>query len=199
MVRCDSESRKILLILATIIGTTAAAVFLHISPLFANLTVGFVYRNIPKRRLNVSDKIDILTVPLFATFFILAGTKIDISNLFNPGFLVIAFAYTLMRIIGKVGGAHFGAKFSSAPKHVEDYIGFGLIPQIGITIDLAFIIQKDFIYIPGNVANISMLILNVILFTSIFTEIFGSLATEYALIRSDEMKTKIGWSFLEGE
>jgi len=199
MVRCDSESRKILLILATIIGTTAAAVFLHISPLFANLTVGFVYRNIPKRRLNVSDKIDILTVPLFATFFILAGTKIDISNLFNPGFLVIAFAYTLMRIIGKVGGAHFGAKFSSAPKHVEDYIGFGLIPQIGITIDLAFIIQKDFIHIPGNVANISMLILNVILFTSIFTEIFGSLATEYALIRSDEMKTKIGWSFLEGE
>jgi hypothetical protein len=35
-----------------------------------------------------------------------------------------------------------------------------------------------------------MLILNVILFTSIFTEIFGSLATEYALIKSDEMKTK---------
>ena len=186
---CQSESRKILLILATIIGTSASAVFLHISPLFANLTLGFVYRNIPKKRLNISDKIDVLTVPLFATFFILAGTKIDISNLFNKSFLIIAVAYTLMRILGKVGGAHLGAKLSSAPKHVEDYIGFGLIPQIGITIDLAFIIQKDFIHIEGNVANISMLILNVILFTSIFTEIFGSLATEYALIKSDEMKS----------
>ena len=186
---CQSESRKILLILATIIGTSGSAVFLHISPLFANLTLGFVYRNIPKRRLNISDKIDVLTVPLFATFFILAGTKIDISNLFNKSFLIIAAAYTLMRILGKVGGAHLGAKLSSAPKHVEDYIGFGLIPQIGITIDLAFIIQKDFIHIEGNVANISMLILNVILFTSIFTEIFGSLATEYALIKSDEMKS----------
>jgi Kef-type K+ transport system membrane component KefB len=179
-----------LLILATIIGTSAAAVFLHISPLFANLTLGFVYRNIPKRRLDVSDKIDILTVPLLATFFILAGTKLDISNLFDTSFLIIAFAYTAMRMLGKVGGAHFGAKLSSAPKHVEDYIGFGLIPQIGITIDLAFIIQKDFVQIGGNVASISMLILNVILFTSIFTEIFGSLATEYALIKSDEIKTK---------
>lgn len=189
MVNCDSENRKILLIIATIIGTTAAAVFFHISPLFANLTVGFVYRNVPKRRLNVSDKIDILTVPLLATFFILAGTKIDISNLFNKSFLIIAFAYTFMRALGKIGGSHLGAKLSSAPKHVEDYIGFGLIPQIGITIDLAFIIQKDFIHIQGDVANISMLILNIILFTSIFTEIFGSLATEYALIKSDEMKT----------
>lgn len=162
MIKCSSESRKILLILATIIGTSAAAVFLHISPLFANLTLGFVYRNIPKRRLDVSDKIDVLTVPLLATFFILAGTKLDISNLFNTSFLIVAFAYTAMRMIGKVGGAHLGAKLSSAPKHVEDYIGFGLIPQIGITIDLAFIIQKDFVHIGGNVASISMLILNVI-------------------------------------
>jgi Kef-type K+ transport system membrane component KefB len=190
MIKCSSESRKILLILATIIGTSAAAIFFHISPLFANLTLGFVYRNVPKRRLDVSDKIDVLTVPLLATFFILAGTKIDISNLFDTSFLIIAFSYTLMRVIGKVGGAHVGAKLSSAPKHVENYIGFGLIPQIGITIDLAFIIQKDFVHIGGNVSNISMLILNVILFTSIFTEIFGSLATEYALIKSDEMKTK---------
>lgn len=186
---CQSENRKILLILATIIGASGLAVFLDISPLFANLTVGFVYRNIPKKRLNISDKIDILTVPLLATFFILAGTKIDIGNLFNKSFLIIAAAYTLMRILGKVGGAHLGAKLSSAPEHVEEYIGLGLIPQIGITIDLAFIIQKDFIHIEGNVANISMLILNVILFTSIFTEIFGSLATEYALIKSDEMKS----------
>ncbi|CCU80997.1 Na(+)/H(+) antiporter [Halanaerobium saccharolyticum subsp. saccharolyticum DSM 6643] len=190
MIKCSSESRKILLILATIIGTSAAAVFFHISPLFANLTLGFVYRNVPKSRLDVSDKIDVLTVPLLATFFILAGTKLDISNLFDQTFLIVAFAYTFMRMLGKVGGAHLGAKLSSAPKHVEDYIGFGLIPQIGITIDLAFIIQKDFVHIGGNVSNISMLILNVILFTSIFTEIFGSLATEYALIKSDEMKTK---------
>jgi Kef-type K+ transport system membrane component KefB len=196
MVNCDSENRKILLILATIIGTTAAAVFLDISPLFANLTVGFIYRNVPKIRLNVSEKIDILTVPLFATFFILAGTKINISNLFNKSFLIIAFAYTFMRALGKVGGAHFGAKLSSAPKHVEDYIGFGLIPQIGITIDLAFIIQKDFIHLAGDVSNISMLILNIILFTSFFTEIFGSLATEYALIKSNETKTKVRWKFL---
>lgn len=190
MANCKSEDRKVLLILATVFGTSALAVFLHISPLFANLTVGFVYRNFTKRRLNISDKIDILTVPLFAAFFILAGTKIQISNLFNWNFLLIAFAYSLTRIIGKVGGARIGAKLSSAPKHVVDYLGFGLTPQIGIAIDLAFIIQKDFIHLPGNISNISMLILNIILFTSFFTEIFGPLATEYGLIKSKEMKKR---------
>lgn len=188
MGHCGSESRKVLLILATIFGTSALAVFLHISPLFANLTVGFVYRNFAKRRLNISDKIDILTVPLFAIFFILAGTKIQLNNLFNQGFLLIALTYTIMRVIGKVGGAHLGAKLSSAPKHVEDYIGFGLTPQIGIAIDLAFIIQEDFVHLPGDIPNISMLILNIILFTSFFTEIFGPLATEYGLMKSGEIK-----------
>lgn len=190
MSRCGSESRKVLLILATIFGTTALAVFLHISPLFASMTVGFVYRNFAKRRLDISDKIDIITVPLFAAFFILAGTKIQITNLFNHSFLVIALTYTIMRFVGKYSGAHFGAKLSSAPKHVEDYIGFGLTPQIGIAIDLAFIIQKDFIHLPGDVANMSMLILNIILFTSFFTEIFGPLATEYGLMKSGEIKKK---------
>jgi hypothetical protein len=69
-------------------------------------------------------------------------------------------------------------------------LGFGLTPQIGIAIDLAFIIQKDFIHLPGNISNISMLILNIILFTSFFTEIFGPLATEYGLIKSKEMKKR---------
>jgi hypothetical protein len=35
-----------------------------------------------------------------------------------------------------------------------------------------------------------MLILNIILFTSFFTEIFGPLATEYGLMKSGEIKKK---------
>ncbi|RCW41157.1 cation:proton antiporter [Halanaerobium sp. MA284_MarDTE_T2] len=188
MANCASESRKVLLILATIFGSSALAVFLHISPLITNISVGFAYRNFAVKRLEISEKIDILTVPLFAAFFILAGTKIQISNLLNLKFLIIAVIYTAARITGKLGGSYLGAKVSSAPPEVQKYLGFGLLPQIGVAIDLAFIIQRDFIHLPGEASQVSMLILNIILFTSFITEIIGPLTTEYGLIKAGEIK-----------
>jgi len=188
MAVCHSESRKVLLILATVFGVSALTIYLDISPLIANLFVGFAYRNFAKKRLDIADKIDILTVPLFAAFFILAGTKIQITNLANGSFLLIAIVYTVMRIAGKMGGANLGAKLSNASPEVSSYIGYGLLPQIGVAIDLAFIIQRDFIHLPGDAANISILILNIILFTSFITETLGPLATEFALIKSGEIK-----------
>lgn len=188
MANCASESRKVLLILATIFGSSALAVFLHISPLITNIAVGFAYRNFAVKRLEIAEKIDILTVPLFAAFFILAGTKIQISNLLNLKFLIIAVIYTVARITGKLGGSYLGAKISSAPSEVQKYLGFGLLPQIGVAIDLAFIIQRDFIHLPGEASHVSMLVLNIILFTSFITEIIGPLTTEYGLIKAGEIK-----------
>jgi len=188
MASCTSESRKVLLILATIFGSSALAIFLHISPLITNIAVGFAYRNFAVKRLEIAEKIDILTVPLFAAFFILAGTKIQISSLLNLKFLIIAVIYTVARITGKLGGSYLGAKISSAPSEVQKYLGFGLLPQIGVAIDLAFIIQRDFIHLPGEASHVSMLILNIILFTSFITEIIGPLTTEYGLIKAGEIK-----------
>ncbi|MDI3547502.1 MAG: hypothetical protein PWR10_1154 [Halanaerobiales bacterium] len=187
-----TKSRKVLLILATVFGVSALAISLGLSHLIANLSVGFAYRNFAKKHLEIADRIDTLTIPLFAIYFILAGTKIDIYKITSGGFLLIALIYTLARITGKVGGASIGAKLSRAPDKVQKFLGFGLLPQIGVAIDLAYIVQHNFIRLSSEASEISLLIFNIILFTTVITEIIGPLLTEYALIRSGEIRSGEG-------
>ncbi len=187
MANYTAKYDKVLLILATVFGISALSLYLGLSPLIANLAVGFAYRNFAKKRLDISSQIETITIPLYAIFFILAGTRLQITNLADNSFLIIALIYTLSRIIGKVGGASLGARLSNAPPNVCKYIGFGLLPQIGVDIDLAYILQRDFVHLSGEAACLSELVFNIILFTTMITEIFGPLLTEYALGKSGEI------------
>jgi Kef-type K+ transport system membrane component KefB len=189
MATYHSKTRKVLLILATVFGVASLAVAMDMSHMIANLAVGFAYRNFAKKRLEIADRIDTLTIPLFAIYFILAGTKIEIGHITSEWFILVALVYAITRIIGKVGGASLGARLSNAPAKVSKYIGLGLLPQIGITIDLAYIIQQDFIHLSAKAMEISLLVFNIILYTTVITEIIGPLATEYALNKSGEITT----------
>src|SRR6056297_473289 len=183
-----SKKQKVFLILLTIVGGSALSIALHLSPLIYNLFVGFAFCNFAEKHIGVADLIDTLTMPLYAIFFILAGTKIQITNIFTSSFMVIAIIYTVARLTGKIGGATLGARLANAPQSVQKYIGFGLMPQIGVALDLAYVVQRDFAHIQNTEVDVAVIIFNIILFTSLFTEISGSAATEYALFRSGEIK-----------
>ena len=188
MIAYHSKVRKVLLLLTTVFGASALAILFDGSPLIANLAVGFAYRNFCKRHLGIAKDMDTITIPLYAIFFILAGTQIRITSITSRGFLIIALTYAVTRIIGKLSGAYLGAKLSDAPKKVQKYIGLGLLPQIGVAIDLAYKVERDFIHLAGEKAKLGMLVFNILLFTAAITEILGPLATEYALSKSGEMK-----------
>lgn len=42
--------------------------------------------------------------------------------------------YILSRAVGKIGGAYVGAKITKAPKTVEKYLGFTLLPHSGVSL-----------------------------------------------------------------
>ncbi len=182
-----SKKQKLFLILLTVVGGSALTIALHISPLIYNLFVGVAFCNFAKRHIGVADLIDTITMPLYAIFFILAGTKIQITNIFTSSFMIIAIIYTLARLAGKIGGSSLGARLAKAPKSVRKYIGFGLMPQIGVALDLAYVVQRDFAHITNTEVDVAVIIFNIILFTSLFTEITGSFATEYALYKSGDL------------
>ncbi|MDZ7671665.1 MAG: cation:proton antiporter [Halanaerobiales bacterium] len=182
-----SKKQKLFLILLTVVGGSALTISLHISPLIYNLFVGVAFCNFAKRHIGVADLIDTITMPLYAIFFILAGTKIQITNIFTSSFMIIAIIYTLARLAGKIGGSSLGARLAKAPKSVQKYIGFGLMPQIGVALDLAYVVQRDFAHITNTEVDVAVIIFNIILFTSLFTEITGSFATEYALYKSGDI------------
>ncbi|GAB6098340.1 cation:proton antiporter [Halanaerocella petrolearia] len=184
-----NKTRKVLLLLATVFGVSATALALNFSPLIANLSVGFAYRNFSKKHLGIAEHMDTLTIPLYAIFFILAGTHIRFDNITSSSFLMVALVYAIARIIGKVGGASLGAWLSEAPKKVTKYIGVGLLPQIGVAIDLTYKVQSDFIHFSVNNEKVGVLIFNILLFTTAITEIVGPLLTEYVFIKAGEVNS----------
>ena len=177
----EDKTKKVLTLIATLVSGLALATMFYLSPLITNMTIGFSYRNFATKNLNVADYIDTLTIPLYAMFFILAGTEIRFSAIDAP-FILLAAVYSITRVIGKIGGASLGGVLSNASENIKKYVGLGLLPQSGVAIALAYTVQQQF-----SQANIGQLVFNILLFTAALTEIFGSFATKYALTKSNEI------------
>jgi len=171
-------------VVTTITLSSSISIFFGFSPLIANLAVGFAVRNFAKKNLQISEEMDTLTIPLYAMFFIIAGTEIRFSEMGSLSFLLIAFIYLVARIIGKVGGSTLAARISGAPEVVKKYIGFGLLPQSGVAIALAYSVQRQYVEAP----EVGLVIFNTLLLTAAMTEVFGPLLTKYAVVNAGETK-----------
>ncbi|MCK5293311.1 MAG: cation:proton antiporter [Arcobacteraceae bacterium] len=120
---------------------------------------------------------------IFMLFFIVTGASVDIGMLFSMW--DIAIVYVILRAMGKYWGAYMGANISKARKEIRENIGYALIPQAGIALGLAMLLYKEF---PLN--QITQVVLNTILATTIIHEIIGPFLTKFALKRAGEIKEK---------
>jgi len=162
------------------------AVQLHVSELLLVMSLAITASNLSPRRINsVSENITLLGFPLVAAFFCLAGTKLDISLLPRVG--MIGLIYLLSRIFGKYLGANMGAAISGAPAVVRKYIGFSLWPQIGVAVALAVVVEREFGHLGIAGKNLAEMAVNILLFTTVFTEILGPLATKLSLEKAGEI------------
>lgn len=161
------------------LGIGLAQMF-DLSPLLTNMAVGTVVANISIKRRQAFEAIGMFVPPLYTVFFVLAGARLDIHLL--PQLGLLGCAYLLLRIVGKIGGAAFGAFLAGAEPMVRKYIGMGLLSQIGVAIGLAIVIEREF---PGT--QLGNLVITILLATTIITEIIGPVCTRNALIRAGEV------------
>ena len=180
----EEKTKKILALITMILLSSSISIYFGFSALIANMAVGFAVRNFSKKNLQVSEYLETLTIPLYALFFIIAGTEIRFSEMGSLSFLLLAVIYLTARSIGKIGGATFAARISGAPEAVKKYVGLGLLPQSGVAIALAYSVQQQYAADP----KIGMLIFNTLLLTAALTEVIGPLLTKYAVIQSGEGK-----------
>jgi Kef-type K+ transport system membrane component KefB len=124
---------------------------------------------------------------LFAYFFIFGGAHLNVSLFPTIGGLGLV--YLLVRAGGKIGGASLGAWIGKAPKSVRKFVGLSLIPQVGVAIALAIMVRKEFGTPEYGEAGqyLSVVVINILLFTTIITEIVGPLLTKWALKRAGEI------------
>ncbi len=159
----------------------------HLSELLAVMCFGAVVSNGSPVLRKKSGQIVEFFSPLFMPlFFILGGARLDITTLSTIG--LMGLVYFLSRSIGKVGGATLGACIGGAQKKVRRYVGFALLPQVGVALALALAVAQDF-QVPrfGELGNqLATSVINILLFTTIITEIVGPVLTGFALKKSGE-------------
>ncbi|MGA1865696.1 MAG: cation:proton antiporter [bacterium] len=175
-----------LLIITTgiLIITAGISLMAHFDELLACMALGIVLSNVtPLSSLKVFRMTNNVAPPIYCMFFVLAGAHLRIGLIRQIGLLGIC--YLVMRILGKILGAYFGAWISNAPKVVQKYLGFGLLSQIGVAVGLAMIIRQDFQDFAIGV-KMSTWIINILLFTTLFTEIIGPICTKYAVVKAGE-------------
>ncbi|MDD4527301.1 MAG: cation:proton antiporter [Candidatus Margulisbacteria bacterium] len=169
----------------TLLFITGLANTLGVSPLLANMTYGVILANFSKLSgKKLIDFVQRISPPIFIAFFVTAGAHLKLSVLFSLWAVVLVFLVS--RMLGKISGASLGAKIADTEPIIKKYIGFSLLSQIGVAVGLALIVAKDFgnLGVQGKV--LSAIVINVLLGSTIITEIVGPIMTKYSLAKAGE-------------
>jgi Kef-type K+ transport system membrane component KefB len=161
-----------------------------LDPLIVMLAAGIWLRNFSR-----ADATDLLhgfesaQLPVFLVFFALAGSKLDIYTLWASiipvGIIVITRATAFFL------GTKLATKATGANEVVTRYAWFGLVPQAGLALALALVLQRTFPTF-GNAAA-------VILFGVVGTnEAIAPIILRRMLIASGEAGKKEGVDFAAG-
>ena len=167
-------------ILGAILINTGVALYFHMSPLLSNMFFGAVLVNIEKTSFKFFESVNNVDWPLYVMFYVLAGANLDIGLLNSLG--LIGSVYIISRIIGRIGGAYAGAVIAGAEQSIKRYMGLALMAQAGVAIGLAMMAKASLPHAGGA-------ILNTIIATTVVYEIFGPIATRYALLKAKDINT----------
>ncbi len=165
--------------IGTIFLVGGLAISLKVSPLLANMMLGFVVSNFVARSEDLFAAVESIEEPIFGMFFTLAGAHFDFLVFGAAGGLTLMI--TLGRFVGKLLGCHIGARISQAPQVVQKYLSFAILPQAGVAVGL--VLRAKEVFGPTYQAEVMV---NAVLGAVIINELLTPFSVRFALFRAGE-------------
>ncbi|HMB00215.1 MAG TPA: cation:proton antiporter [Spirochaetota bacterium] len=186
----NNNNEIMLLALGIIFFTIAVAITLHLSPLITNMTSGCLLINLSVRNHRLFRILEPLTPPIYALFFIIAGTELQPQVFLDHNVLLLGFIYILLRALGKYGGVYLGCRLSGLPSRLKHYLGLCMLPQAGVAIGLVLFIQAAPAVKALDQQNMKIIIdiVNIVLISVFINELAGPPLARYAIIKGNEME-----------
>lgn len=191
----SSDEMYLLVILGALFLGIGFGLAVHASAILLPMAIGAVITNFIPHELEhkLSRIVNLFSAPVILTFFMIAGMELNISILGSIG--VIGIVYIVVRVVGKVTGSYFSAKAIKAPPTVIKYLGWTLIPQAGVAIDMALTADmrfKSLAVIHGDwVAEIGTTIMTIVLAATLVYEVFGLIIVKRALVQAGEISEDV--------
>jgi Kef-type K+ transport system membrane component KefB len=174
------ETGETLILLGgTILFCVGTARLLELSPLIASMAVGATMVNLSRRSQPLFETLSEADPPFYAIFFVLAGADLDLSLVGSLGLAGVV--YLLGRAAGKFLGARVGASRLGMPPSVQQYLGFALLAQAGLAVGLTITVERRF-------PDFAPPVTTIVLASVAIYEMFGPIATRWALMRSGESR-----------
>lgn len=177
----ESEGVLIVVILSSLTICYGTATFIHVDELLTLMAMGAVVVNFNKMRERVFQVLErYLDELIFLVFFTLSGMHINFSGI--PKALPAILLFIIFRIIGKYSGTAIGASLARSTPEVKKYTAGGLIPQGGIVIGLALLIQQNPAF-----KEFGDVLINVVVGTVIINEVLGTILVKKSLKLAGEI------------
>jgi Kef-type K+ transport system membrane component KefB len=177
-------ARTALFVLAVCFVCAQVGARLHLDVLIITLTAGLLLQNVLRVESHqVSRELEPASLPIFAVFFGVAGARLHVSELRT--LWPFALVFVLARGGALFTGAKIGTRLSNAEPVVRRWAPFGLLPQAGVSVGLAVLIERHF---PTWGSGARSLILAVIT----MNELIGPVLLRLALVRAGEAGKRVG-------
>ena len=183
---------EILLIsIGVIFLITAVAIVLKLSLIITNMVMGAVLINLSSKNRRIFTILEPLTPPVFALFFIIAGTELHVS-VFSKGLVVFwGIIYLISRFLGKMTGVYIASVITKAPDTIKRYLGFCLFPQAGVAIGLVLLVQSSPAIVNSSVyikdVHILVVLVNIVLLNVLVNELIGPVITRYGIKKGADL------------
>jgi Kef-type K+ transport system membrane component KefB len=161
--------------LSLVFLSAGLSLWLEVSFLITGMVVGAVIVNLAAHHTKAFNEIAHIQWPFVVLFFILAGGALDLEVAMSLG--SVGLAFIVLRSIARIAVGWIGARMARVPQSHALWYGPALLPQAGVAIGMALIAAQRF---PEWGAQIIALTIG----TTVVFEVFGPIATLYAIKRS---------------
>ncbi|MCK4696609.1 MAG: hypothetical protein KAT74_12640, partial [Candidatus Cloacimonetes bacterium] len=127
-----------------------------------------------------------LTPPLYAVFFAIAGTELNLGVFKDSSVLIAGLLFIFLRGLGKYFGIYFSAMALKVQKNIRNYLGLSLLPQAGVAIGLILFVQASPIVSSASIEiqNAIGKMINIVLMSVFFNEIIGPPLSKLAILKN---------------
>jgi Kef-type K+ transport system membrane component KefB len=173
------REQKVLFLLGFIIFCIELSHIFHLEVILLFMVAGFFVQNFSRSGPPLIEAIEKVSLPIFVTFFAIAGASLQLPIFLNNWLLAIYLVF--IRMLGTYLGTNLGGQLTGSNKNVKNYGWLGFIGQAGLTLGLAAITRRE---IPGPIGTgISTLIIS----TITINQIIGPILFKVALQKTNEI------------
>ena len=162
------------------------SIHIGFSSLLTCMMLGTIFCNVCECSNEMMSRADSWTKPLLIIFFVISGAELDLSVFLQPVLVLVGVVYIISRCIGKYFGAMGSAALMKCQPDTVKYLGITLFPQAGVALGMVNTVGSD-AGISSDVANVVRF---VILFAVLVYELFGPVATKWALTKAGDITEK---------